>query len=55
MTKKTKKSSRKAMTAEDHHRMAATYHAKGSLHRAKAEVLEAQNPPKKMGSRVRPY
>ena len=37
----------KAMTAADHHRIADMHSAKGSIHRAKAQLLEAQNPSKK--------
>jgi len=54
MAKHAKKATRKAMTAEDHRKIAATHHAKGSLHNAKAELLEAQNPSKKKGT-LRPY
>jgi len=54
-SKTTKKSTSREPTGAAYHRkMAATHHAKGSLHNAKADLLEAQNPPKK-GNTVRPY
>jgi hypothetical protein len=34
------------MTAEDHRKLAATHSAKSSLHHAKAQLLEVENPPK---------
>jgi hypothetical protein len=50
MAKKPSKPAKKAgnaMTAGDHHRLADMHNAKGSIHRAKAQLLEAQNPSKK--------
>jgi hypothetical protein len=35
------------MTADDHRKLAATHSAKSSLHHAKAQLLEAQNPSSK--------
>lgn len=46
----------KAMTADDHRRMAAQLDARSSIHHAKARLMEAMNPPK--GSKrnmVKPY
>jgi hypothetical protein len=50
MAKKTTKPAKKAgkgMTADDHRKIANMHNAKGSLHRAKAELLDAQTPSKK--------
>jgi hypothetical protein len=50
MAKKPSKPAKKAgktMTADDHRKLAGMHHAKGSLHSAKAQLLEAQNPSKK--------
>jgi hypothetical protein len=37
----------KGMTADDHRKLAEMHHAKGSLHSAKAQLLEVQSPSKK--------
>jgi len=42
-----KPASRSTMSAADHRKLADMHHAKGSLHRAKAALLEVQNPSKK--------
>lgn len=35
------------MSAEDHRKMSRELYAKGRLHDAKADLMEAKNPPKK--------
>lgn len=37
----------KAMTADDHRKVANTLNAKARIHHAKADLAEALNPPKK--------
>ena len=37
----------KGMTAADHRKAAEMLYAKGRLHHAKADLMEAKNPPKK--------
>ncbi len=61
MTKKSKPAARAdkskgGPTAEEHRKMAAEFHAKARLHDAKADVIDAKNPPKapKYGSRGYP-
>jgi hypothetical protein len=45
----------KSMTADDHRKLAEMHHAKGSLHSAKAQLLEAQNSSQKKGTRPGTY
>jgi hypothetical protein len=54
MAKKPSKPAKKAaktMTADDHRKLSEMHHAKGSLHSAKAQLLEVQNPAQKKGPR----
>jgi hypothetical protein len=43
------------MDADDHRRLAREHSAKSSLHHAKAELLEAKDPPKKNGHPIGRY
>jgi hypothetical protein len=40
------KSKESGVSVAEHRKLANTYHAKARLHSAKAELMEAKNPPK---------